>query len=289
MFDRRVLALLILCAWGVALGWHARRVFFPSAVDRLSLGVRTLPPGVAYYAVFRDDRRAGWGQTEIDTLASASGFRVRDRLVIDVPGVAPVALERTHEEFLDAELHLDSLTALSVVGTDSSVTRVRVIGDSVLHVRSDAVDASERMPLPGPVTTQVGWRLRFAAGGGGESGDLFELDVFDAAASVGRSVLLEVLESGPVAFADSADTDSISGAWIPVREDTVRAWRVNQTVGAVVLENWVDEDGRLVDGEIAGGYRVERTAFELAFFTRPGSAVPRGQVRDQEVEGGDRE
>jgi len=30
----------------------------------------------------------------------------------------------------------------------------------------------------------------------------------------------------------------------------------------------VDEDGRLVDGEISGGLRVERTAFELAFVAR---------------------
>jgi hypothetical protein len=81
-----------------------------------------------------------------------------------------------------------------------------------------------------------------------------------------------------VAFSDSADTDSISGVWIAVRKDTVRAWRVRSGQGDAAREGWIDEDGRLVDGDIFGGLRVERTAFELAFFARaasPGVATAR--------------
>lgn len=273
MFDRRALAALILGVWIAALGWHARRELFPSAADRLALGFRTLPPGVAYYAVFSGERRAGWGQTEVDTLPGGTGLRVRERLQVELPGLAATGLERSSEEYLDAGLHLDSLTRLSIVASDTSRLEVRVLGDTAVSVRFGGSATDEVLALPGPVTTDAGWRLRLAAAGGGDPGDRFRLDVFDPAAGVSRPVELSVLEVGSISFADSADTDSISGEWLSVREDTVSAWRVGQSAGAVTLEAWVDEDGRLVDGDVPGGYRVERTAFELAFFTRPGAGA----------------
>jgi len=76
--NRAGLAVLLLAAWIGALGWQVRRVFFPAQAQRLALGVRAIPPGVAYYAVYRDARRVGWGQIDVDTLPAASGFRVRD-------------------------------------------------------------------------------------------------------------------------------------------------------------------------------------------------------------------
>ena len=112
---RAGLAVILLAAWGAALGWQAKRVFFPAAAERLALGVRSIPPGVAYYSVFRDESRAGWAQIEIDTLPAASGFFVRDRVLLDLPslGVAGRS-ERASEEFLDSSLNLDSLTFIVV-------------------------------------------------------------------------------------------------------------------------------------------------------------------------------
>jgi len=43
-------------------------------------------------------------------------------------------------------------------------------------------------------------------------------------------------------------------------------------VGDGAREGWVDEDGRPVDGETFGDLRLERTAFELAFFARGAAA-----------------
>lgn len=273
MLDRRALAILVLSAWGIALGWQARRVFFPSSGERLAMGVRTIPPGVAYYEVYRGDRRAGWGQTEIDTLPAVSGFFVRERLIVELPGVGPDGMESTSEEYLDAELHLDSMRRVSIVGTDTSLVRLRVSGDSLVDVE-DQGRGAESISISRAVTTHAGWRLRLAAGGGGAPGDRFSLDVFDATTAVGRTLDLEVLEAAYLAYPDSADTDSISGAWIPVRQDTVRAWHVDLELGDATLSGWIDEDGRLVNGQVPGGYRVRRTAFELAFFTRPGATGP---------------
>ncbi|MCL7961145.1 MAG: hypothetical protein M8861_13210, partial [marine benthic group bacterium] len=238
-------------------------------------GVRSIPPGVAYYAVFRGESRAGWAQIEIDTLPGASGFFVRDRVLLDLPslGVAGRS-ERASEEFLDSSLNLDSLTFTSIVGDDTASIRVVSDGDSVVRSFDAMGRQTSRVPIAESVTTSSGWRLRLAAAGQADMGRRYGVVVFDPLAASARSQEIEILEAAALAFPDSADTDSISGAWISVREDTVQAWRVRSGPEDVGRETWIDEDGRLVDGEIFGGLRVERTAFELAFFTRPGSAVP---------------
>jgi len=272
---RAGLAVILLAAWAAALGWQAKRVFFPAAAERLALGVRSIPPGVAYYSVFRGGTRAGWAQIEIDTLPAASGFLVRDRVLLDLPslGVAGRS-ERASEEYLDPGLNLDSLTFVSIVGDDTATIRVVSDGDSVVRSFDATGRQTSRVPIVESVTTPAGWRLRLAAAGQTEMGRRYGVVVFDPLAASARSQEIEILEAAALAFPDSADTDSISGAWISVREDTVQAWRVRSGREGVGRETWIDEDGRLVDGEIFGGLRVERTAFELAFFTRPGSAVP---------------
>ena len=271
---RAGLAVILLAAWVAALGWQAKRVFFPAAAERLALGVRSIPPGVAYYSVFRDEGRAGWGQVEIDTLPAASGFLVRDRVLLDLPslGVAGRS-ERTSEEYLDSSLNLDSLTFTSIVGDDTASIRVVSDGDSVVRSFDATGRQTSRVPITESVTTSSGWRLRLAAAGQTDTGRRYGVVVFDPLAASARSHEIEILEASSLAFPDSADTDSISGAWISVREDTVQAWRVRSGQGDAARETWIDEDGRLVDGEIFAGLRVERTAFELAFFTRPGSGV----------------
>ncbi len=272
---RAGLAVILLAAWVAALGWQAKRVFFPAAAERLALGVRSIPPGVAYYSVFRDETRAGWGQVEIDTLPAASGFFVRDRVLLDLPSLGLAGRsERASEEYLDASLNLDSLTFISIVGGDTARFRVVSDGDSVVRSFDATGRETVRVPIAESVTTSSGWRLRLAAAGQTEPGRRYGVVVFDPLAASARSHEIEILEAASLAFPDSADTDSISGAWISVREDTVQAWRVRSGQGDLARETWIDEDGRLVDGEIFGGLRVERTAFELAFFTRPGSAVP---------------
>jgi hypothetical protein len=112
--------------------------------------------------------------------------------------------------------------------------------------------------------------------------------VFDPLTAAVRTLQLDILETSSLTFPDSADTDSISGAWISVSEDTVQAWLVRRRAGDVRQEAWVDEDGRLVDGEIFGGLRVERTAFELAFFNRPG-AIAKPEAVSDSISAGERE
>jgi hypothetical protein len=210
---------------------------------------------------------------EIDTLPGASGFHVRDRVFLDRPSIGIAGRsERESNEFLDASLGLDSLTHTSIVGADTVRIRIVSQGDSTVVVYGADGRVDARVPIPEATTTPSGWRLRLAASGLAEPGHRYEALVFDPIVGASRSREIRVLEARSVAFSDSADTDSISGVWIPVREDTVRAWRVRSGEGDAAREGWVDEDGRLVDGEIFGGLRVERTAFELAFFARAASS-----------------
>ena len=289
MKRRGALAALILAAWVAALGWQARRVFFPAEAQRLALGVSMIPPGVAYYSVFRSGVRAGWGQTEIDTLPSAKGFRVRDRVFLDLPGLGATGRsERSSEEYLDSGLNLDSMVHLSIV--DGDTTRLRAVSesDSVILLFDEQDRTVERVSVGEAVTTPSGWRLRLAAAGQAEPGTTYQVRVFDPLTAAVRALQLDILETSSLTFPDSADTDSISGAWISVSEDTVQAWLVRRRAGDVRQEAWVDEDGRLVDGEIFGGLRVERTAFELAFFTRPGAVAQPKAVSDS-ISAGERE
>src|SRR5262249_44793342 len=62
---------------------------------------------------------------------------------------------------------------------------------------------------------------------------------------------------------DSADYDSTTMAWVPVRFDTVRAFRLDGGPGGLRL--WIDGQGRLVRGTTPRGFGIERTAFELAY------------------------
>ena len=95
------------------------------------------------------------------------------------------------------------------------------------------------------------------------------LILFDPSTALAHETLLRVGDSELRTWADSADTDPDTDEWIVVRQDTVRAWRIERVAGSLALPVWVDEDGRVLEAEEPGGLRLERTAFELAFFTAP--------------------
>jgi hypothetical protein len=123
---------------------------------------------------------------------------------------------------------------------------------------------SERPQLAGS------WPLRFASDEAARrSGRSLTLVLFDPETALAREILLRVGESELRVWADSADTDPETDEWISVREDTVRAWRIERVEGSLALQIWVDEDGRVLESEEPGGLRLERTAFELAFFSEP--------------------
>ena len=146
---RRAVAVLILALWGGVLGWHARRVLFPGEFARLAEAARTLPPGVAYYALYRDGERAGWAQLALDTLPGATGFKTTRRVVLELPGLGSAGVSEVRTEaWQGASLSLDSLTVQRVTQGDTVLASFR------------AAQSPER-----PLLLDSTWPLRLAADG----------------------------------------------------------------------------------------------------------------------------
>lgn len=268
-----------MAVWVLALGWNARRELFRPEAERLALGAATLPPGAAYYTIDAGARPAGMVTLEIDTLPARRGFHVTERREIRLPGLGPAG-----------ETQVDTDTWLGPGVTLDSLVRRTVRAGDTLHVRATVRDGRLRwegpsdtivrsLPDDAVVQTETSWPLRYAAAGGGEADDVRRITFLDATAGSVRELNLRTREAGRRVYADSADTDPATGEWVVAGRDTVRAWRVELAAPAPPRGNagdrpsgprgsvaWVDEDGRYVETELAGGLRMQRTAFELAFF-----------------------
>lgn len=277
MTGRAKLAVAILAIWGGTLAWHVKRQYFRPLEVMLAEAAATLPPGTAYYAVWAGEERVGWGQSRVDTLPDRGGFVVEDRLEGRLPGFgedAPTFV--TTRVRLGPTLALESFAVewLGPLGPLSASGSVE--GDSLLRLRvaRGGPPDSTRVPLDGPVVPATSLALRLAAERSLEPGDRLRVPVFDPLTLSRRIVRLEVLERATRTFPDSAEMDS-AGRWYAARRDTVRAWLVERDVAGLPLRSWIDEDGRLLEADVGGGLRLERTAFELAFYTYRGAAMIR--------------
>ncbi|MFQ5529346.1 MAG: hypothetical protein ACE5FP_03280 [Gemmatimonadota bacterium] len=266
---RRAVAWTVLLAWVGLMAWNARRELFRPEAERLALGAATLPPGVAYYFVDSGSQPAGWASIEIDTLPGRSGFFIREQYDVRLPGLGEAGhVETRGETWLNARVELDSLLRRIVRGPDTVRIRATVRADSI-DWRTSGEARAVRLSTPAGVHTAATWPLRFAAGGGAPEGEVRRLSLFDPITGTLRDVDLRTRGESIRVFADSADTDSVSGEWFVAGRDTVNAWWLEEA-DDVAAETWVDEDGRILEADLPGALHLTRTAFELAFF-REGS------------------
>jgi hypothetical protein len=263
---RAFLAAAILSAWAIVLSVHAWRTAHVPSAERFAAAARSLPPGDSWYAIFHGRERAGWARRQLDTLSGGRGFVLRERSVRGVRSLGETARTETDlVAWLDAGIRLDSLVFRSMIGIDTSRLELHAEGDTVIVLQPGGRRrVSDRPQLAGS------WPLRFASDQAArQSGQSVNLILFDPSTALAHETLLRVGDSELRTWADSADTDPDTDEWIVVRQDTVRAWRIERVVGNLALPVWVDEDGRVLEAEEPGGLRLERTAFELAFFTAP--------------------
>lgn len=274
MSSRGRAAAVVLVLWAAVLGWHVKREYFRPATELLAEAARGLPPGTAYYAVYQGDRRVGWARSQMDTLPDGAGFRVSELLDLPASGTGSFRLRSDAE--LDATLALRSFSAeaegalagASAGGSAAVRLGGEVVGDTVLNAWSagaDGIPDTVRLRLDGPVVPAMAWPLRAAARGDLRPGQRFRVRVFDPLSANVREVELRVLETGLRSYPDSADRGP-DGRWAEARRDTLPAWKVEQELAGLRLEAWLGRDGRLLEARLPGGLRLERTAFELAFF-----------------------
>lgn len=277
--------------WAGALGWHAKRLYLQPEAERLASAARTLPPGVAYYALFRGGRQIGWARSEIDTLPDGGGFLTRDLLELELDGFglgsAGGATIRSRAELgpslslrsfsLEAEGLLGGLGAQGAVEGDSAL---------VVALRRGSEISVRRLTLEGPVVPATALPLRLAVERESRPGDRFTVRTFDPTGLRPTTRTVEVEERAMMTYPDSAVRDSAGAPWSPARRDTVLAWRLGRELAGRRLDAWVDGDGRLLEVRAGGDLRMTRTAFEIAYFGFRGEPVRHGTIRPLEGERG---
>ncbi len=146
-----------------------------------------------------------------------------------------------------------------------------VHGDSLLDLtmRGEGPSRSQQVALDEPIVVAAAWPLRFAAEREVEPGESYTLPVYDPLTGANRTMNMTVLDQAIRTFPDSVIAED--GRWVTALEDTVQAWHVEHDLAGIKLQVWVDEDGRLLEANAPGGLRLERTAFEFAYF---GELVP---------------
>lgn len=256
---------MILVAWAAALFWLIQRQYLrPGAV--LADAGAGVSPGAQFYRLSLGAQQLGYASTTVDTLGDS--IRLVDVLVLDVPTLGHLGRTAGRSvTTLDRALRVLDLTS-DLDGAERYTTHAIVTADNVLRVSvASAGDSALTGIAPGDqIELPSLWPLRFAFGGRLHRGRSSTARVLDPLTLELLDRTLTVAGDSTFILPDSADFDSTTMAWVPVRFDTVRAVRVDATgPGAGPVSWWVDPQGHIVRGELPMGFTIERTAFELAY------------------------
>jgi len=250
-------------AWAATLGWLVRREYFRSSSARLAEAALAVSPGAMFYRVSLGAQQLGYASITVDTLVDS--IRLVDMLVLDVPALGHLnRTEARSAAIMDRALRLRGLHS-AVDGPASrfdAQAAPNPEGLWSLSVRSRADSLNTTVPA-GPIELPSLWPLRLAFGDALRPGRTATARLFDQFTLQFRTVTLEVTAESTLVVADSADYDSTTMAWVPVRFDTMRAYRLDG--GPDGLRLWIDGQGRLVRASSSRGYAIERTAFEMAY------------------------
>lgn len=275
MTKRSWAALLVVVAWGVALGWLGlRRLGMTDAARISSQAALRLAPGDAWFRIMAGATQLGYGGITLDTLADGT-YRIREQLNIELPSDTGIYRAiRSTEYFLAAGLTIDSLVSRYTTArrNERLVATARDGGWDVRLLRPGLPTAAGRLhleqpsgaplvPIPLPAVP-----LRLGLVGAIASGDARTVTVaagWPPAALGGRAT---PGSDSTVIFADSSDVDSASGRWVPAALDTVQArvLLLESPIGPRRL--LVDRRGTVVSLEEPFGVRWIREDFNVARF-----------------------
>lgn len=267
---RRGWAVAIFVAWAASLGWLVKREFFRTTGARLAEAALSVPPGAVYYRLDLAGQQVGFASSTVDTAGNT--IRVEDVLVLDVPALG--ALHRTTAKStatLSRALRLQSVDATFDGDIGRFAAHGVVVGDTQLTVLLVSAGDSQytRVPLTRPIVLPTLLPLRLAFGGDLKPGKTYSIRVFDPLLLQERDVAVTIAAESTLVVADSADYDSTAMAWVPVRFDTVRAFRIDQEAGGGAggarSSAWIDGQGHIVRAANSMGFTMERSAFEIAY------------------------
>ena len=207
----------------------------------------------------------GYASSTVDT--TPAGLTVQDLLVLDIEALGKVQRTQLSTDVrLTRDLRLLSFEGvLDAPGAPFHASGT-VSGDSVLAVTIEAggQPSAMRIRLKRPIVLSSLLPLELAFGHRLAPGASYSVRVLDPLSMEERDVLVRVLAESTLVVPDSAAWDSAAARWVPVRQDTTRAWKIAEEFGGLSTESWIDRQGRIVSAVSPIGFRMERMAFELA-------------------------
>ena len=266
MKRRGAVAVTVLLAWGIGLGFFVRREMKNAPAQRLAEAALRVSPGAAYYRVEKDGKQIGFASSTIDT--ARGGLMISDYLAADLTvggsdhratATSDVQLSRTLS-LTGFKLSFESDAApISITGTATGDSALRVV---VAH-DGTAAD-TQQVRLTGPIVLPTIVPIAIALGEIPKVGKTYSLSSFDPIALAPTPLLVKVEAESSFTVPDSARFDEGRKRWTVARRDSVHAWRIS-TDGPSSVRAWIDEQGRIVSMEHALGFSLHRTAYEIAF------------------------
>jgi hypothetical protein len=260
-----VIAGVILAIWVATIGALVRRELFRSQAERMAQAALLVAPGALYYTLTRGDSTLGYATSTIDT--SATQIELSEFLLLErrAPGGVRQLAARARANLtrgmrlVDFEFELgESYGPYRVTGRlerDSALTLVVTEG-------AKAPDTT-RVPLRGPLMLPSTVPLALVLDRRPTVGQDVTYAIYDPMTGTIDEATVRVKAESLFVITDSASLETATARWVPAHQDTVRAWRLEQS-GPGLLNGWVDDKGRLVLASPIGEFTMRRTAFEIA-------------------------
>lgn len=267
MSRRAALGLGIVALWLAGLAALAHRELFRGQSERLAQAALLVAPDAFYYEVRDAGRHVGWASSTIDT--TTAGFTSALVLLADraTPDGRAGTIAMRSRALLSRRLALREFTFELGEGAGPYLAAGTVAGDTLLTVvvhRGAARPDTQRVRLDAPLLLPTFVPMAIALDRTPKVGQEYVYTVFDPVANAPRRLTAQVRAESLFVVSDSAGFDAASGRWVSAHDDTVRAWRIEQT-GPGPLRAWVDAKGRLVEAEPLAGMVALRSAYEIAF------------------------
>jgi hypothetical protein len=266
--NRRVAAgAVLVAAWLAGLAALVRREFFRGETERMAQAALLIAPGAEYYVVTSDSQRVGYASSTLDT--STTGIHLTEFLIAEAPatgGVRRLAARSLVNltrgmKLVNFQFELgESYAPYRVFGSvdrDSTLVLVVTAGDAPPDTTMVALHGPLMLPTTLPLAVALEQRPRV--------GRRFTFSVYDPLTGTVDADTVRVKAESLFVLTDSASLDEGVARWAAAHQDTVRAWRLEQSGGSGILNGWVDEKGRLVQAAPLGQFTLRRTAYEIAF------------------------
>jgi hypothetical protein len=243
-----------------------RREYFKPNATRIREAALRVGPGAEFYTISMGGAPIGYASSTVDT--TTEGLGVQDLMVVDIEALGKVQRTELGTDIrLTRGLRVRSFEATLTSPAGTFHARGDVDGDSVLTVSIDAGVSrpqTTRLRLKRPIVLSSLVPLQLALGHQLAPGQEYALPVLDPMLMEEREVTVRVIAESTLIVPDSARLDSATHRWVAARQDTLRAWKIGEDYGGVSTESWIDRQGRVVSAVSPVGFRMQRTAFEMA-------------------------